>query len=915
YFTIDANGNLKLISVLDYEDVWHSKYYSVVVVANPTNGSDAISQLFILSIDNVVEPMMFVNPVKGTLISENNAVGVAVANFMATNVNGVAPTYSLGGTDSAYFTINSIGMLGCKSVLDFEDVWHTAKNYSVVVTATLPNGSAAISKLFVLTLANVNEKMSFVATTAGSAISENNAVGVVVGNFLATEVNKLAVTYSLAGTDLTYFTIDTNGNLKLKSSLDFEDAGHANNYSVVVVAKSDQSTAVSKLFVLSLGNVAEVTNFVAATRGGAISENNTVGVAVANFLANNANGAMVTYSLGGVDSAYFTINANGNLKLASVLDYEDSQHPARNYSVVITANPTDASGAISQLFILSLGDVGEAMAFVNTTAGNAINENNATGVSVANFLAINGAGATVTYSLGGIDANYFTIEANGNLKLISVLDFEDTWHTAKNYSVVVTATAGGGNVAISKLFVLSLGNVNEPMSFTTTIAGIAMSENNTVGVVVANCLATEATAATVTYSLGGTDADYFTIDATGKLKLISILDYEDLWRIPPDPFINWPPPINGTYKPNYSVVITATSDQGGLISRLFVVSLGDVPEPTSFVEMTTGVTISENNAVDLAVGNFLATNVNGAMVTYSIGGVDSGYFTIDANGNLKLTAILDYEDGLRHIPNKNNPAFLHWDRNHKYSVVVTASATDASGAVSKLFVLKIDDVAEPISMGFGGSYWIQPMPESSAIGTQIVGVSAVDNSPGTVPGAVYNTYIRLDNMEADYKYFTLVYDRNQRGNSLNGNIVLASMLDFEDAQHPSPYYTILARASSQKGNSVSQLFIFTLGDVAEPMGFAAPAGGGVISENNVVGVTVANFLATDVSGSAMVYSLSGDDAKYFFLDANGNLRLTGAILDYEDMWRPHPMYYNREYTRWDPIYDAYNPNYSVVVTA
>ena len=442
-----------------------------------------------------------------------------------------AVTYSLGGTDANYFTIDATGNLKLKSSLDFEDTNHTAKNYSVVVTAKATDASPAISQLFVLSLGDVVEAAGFVAApTGGVGVSEINAVGFVVGNFLATDSAAAAMTYGLGGADANYFTIDANGNLKLKSVLDFENTGHtAQNYTVVVTAGSVVgSHFASQVFVLSLGNVDEATSFVATTTGAAVSENNAVGVVVGNFLATDGDKSAVTYSLGGTDANYFTIDANGNLKLKSSLDFEDTNHTAKNYSVVVTAKATDTSPAISQLFILTLGDVAEAAGFVAApTGGVGVSENNTVGVVVANFLATDSAAAAMTYSLGGTDANYFTIDANGNLKLTSVLDFENTGHTAQNYTVMVTAGSVVGSHFASQVFVLSLGNVDEATSFVATTTGAAVNEKNAIGLVVGNFLATDSDGSAVTYSLGGTDANYFTIDANGNLKLKSSLDFED----------------------------------------------------------------------------------------------------------------------------------------------------------------------------------------------------------------------------------------------------------------------------------------------------------------------------------------------------------------------------------------------------
>ena len=850
YFTVDANGNLKLKSVLDYEDSNHTAHNYSVVVTKSTTGNPAVSQLFVLTLLNINEPTIFVTAPTGSALSENNTVGVVVGNFMATDGDGSAVTYSLGGTDAAYFTIDANGNLKLISVLDFEDVGHAAQNYTVVVTAKSGDASPAISQLFVLSLGNIDEATGFVATTRGGAISENNAVGVVVGNFLATDGDGAVVTYSFGGTDANYFTIDSNGNLKLKSVLDFEDAGHiVHNYTVVVTAKAtDASPAISQVFVLSLGNVDEATSFVATTTGSAMSENNAVGVVVGNFLATDGDGAIITYDLSGDDANYFTIDSNGNLKLISVLDFEDTNHTAKNYSVVVTAKAADASPAISQLFILTLGNVDEATGFVATTTGADITENNAVDIIVGNFLATDGDGASVTYDLSGADANYFTIDATGNLKLKSVLDFEDTGHTAQNYTVVVTAKLTDASGAISQLFILTLGNVDEATSFIATTTGVAVNENNAVGIIVGNFLATDGDGAGVNYDLSGADANYFTIDSNGNLKLKSSLDFEDL---------------NHTAH-NYSVVVTAkSSDASPAISQLFVLSFGNVDEATSFVATTTGADITENNAVDIIVGNFLATDGDGAIITYDLSGDDATYFTIDSNGNLKLISVLDFENT------------GHTAKN--YSVVVRAKSTDASGAISQLFILTLGNVDE--ATGFVATTTGVAVNENNAVGIIVGNFLATDGD-----GAGVN----YDLSGADANYFTI---------DSNGNLKLKSSLDFEDLNHTAHNYSVVVTAkSSDASSAISQLFVLSLGDVDEATSFvAAPTSGADISENNAVGVVVANFLATDGDGAGVNYDLSGADATYFTIDATGNLKLK-SVLDFEDVGHA-------------------NHNYTVVVTA
>ncbi len=853
YFTIDSNGNLKLISVLDIEDANHAAHnYTVVITAKATDASPAISQLFVLSLGNVNEATGFVATTTGAAVSENNTVGIVVGNFLATDGDGAVVTYDLSGSDANYFTIDSNGNLKLISVLDIEDANHTAKNYSVVVMVKASDASGAISQVFVLTLGNIDEATGFVATTTGVAVSENNAVGVVVGNFLATDGDGAAVIYDVSGADVNYFTIDATGNLKLISSLDFEDLNHTSkNYSVVVTAKSsDASPAISQVFVLTLGNTTDPTGFVATTTGAAVSENNAVGVVVGNFLATDGDGVAVIYDVSGADVNYFTIDASGNLKLKSVLDIEDANHTAHNYTVVVTAKSSDASPAISQLFILTLGNIDEATGFVATTTGAALSENNAVGVIVGNFLATDGDGVAVIYDVSGADANYFTIDSNGNLKLKSVLDIEDVGHVAQNYTVVVTAGSVVGNHIASQVFVLSLGNVDEPTSFVVVpTSGTAISENNTVGLVVGNFLATDGDGSAVTYSLGGTDANYFTIDASGNLKCKSKLDFKDL---------------NHTAN-NYSVVVVAKSvDASPAISQLFVLSLGNIDKATNFIGTTRGGIISENNAVGVAVASFRASDGDGVAVTYSVGGADADYFMIDTtiffisgNNYLKLRSSLNYEDANH--------------RDHKYSVTIIAKSTDASPAISQLFVLTVGNISEPTSFITAPSTR-SVISENNALGVVVGNFLATDGDGAAVTYSLGGT---------DANYFTI---------DSNGNLKLKSVLDFEDTNHTAQNYTVVVTATSTDASpAISQLFVLGVGNGDDPTAFVVAPTGSAIFENNALGETVGIFRAIDGDAAAVTYSLSGADASYFSINRNGNLSLKSS-LNYEDPNHKSPHY-------------------------
>ena len=146
-------------------------------------------------------------------------------------------------------------------------------------------------------------------------------------------------------------------------------------------------------------------------------------------------------------------------------------------------------------------------------------------------------GDTLTYALGGADADSFAIIAeSGQLQTKEPLDYE----TKRSYSVTVTASDGHGD-ATSIAVAINVTNVNESTTPTTTSpldttptfddgeqTTRRVAENSpAVTNVGAAVTASEADRDELTYALSGKDAASFDIDtATGRIKVKAALDYE-----------------------------------------------------------------------------------------------------------------------------------------------------------------------------------------------------------------------------------------------------------------------------------------------------------------------------------------------------------------------------------------------------
>ena len=171
--------------------------------------------------------------------------------------------------------------------------------------------------------------------------------------------------------------------------------------------------------------------------------------------------------------------------------------------------------------------VGSPVLLVDSNDGvNTISESAASGTAVAN-LQLQGTdadpGTTVTLSLVGNPNGLFVLDGN-QVKLAAgkSLDYE----TATSHTIAVKATSTDGG-SVTQNFTIAVTNVNEAPVITSGKTG-SVAENATVNTVVYTAQATDVDASsTLRYSLGGTDAASFEIDAiSGAVTLKAPANFE-----------------------------------------------------------------------------------------------------------------------------------------------------------------------------------------------------------------------------------------------------------------------------------------------------------------------------------------------------------------------------------------------------
>ena len=239
-FSINStSGQLRTKSALDYET---KTSYSVTISVSDGSLTDTISvTINITDVDetpavttkdnekpNKYQPVFTEGDSTTRTVAENTSSGVDIGSAVSATDEDKDDTltYSLGGTDENSFGIDSTsGQLRTSAALDYE----TKTSYSVTITVS--DGSLSDSITVTINIIDVDESPTNIAPTftdgesTTRTVAENTASGVDIGSAVsaADEDKDDTLTYSLGGTDVSSFSIDSSsGQLRTSAALDYE---------------------------------------------------------------------------------------------------------------------------------------------------------------------------------------------------------------------------------------------------------------------------------------------------------------------------------------------------------------------------------------------------------------------------------------------------------------------------------------------------------------------------------------------------------------------------------------------------------------------------------------------------------------------------------------------------------------------
>ena len=830
---ISTSGQLQTDASLDYET---KDSYSVTVSVSDGTLTDSITVT--INVTDVDEAPVFTDGATATRsVAENTASGTNIgAAVAATHQNTL--TYTLSGTDASSFDIVSTsGQLQTKAALDYE----TKASYTVTVTASDTRLSDSIT--VTISVTDVNEAPVFTdGATATRSIAENTASDTNIGAVVAaTDVDAGSqLSWTLGGTDAASFGIvSTSGQLQTDASLDYETK---DSYTVTVsVSDGSLTDSITVTIDVTDANDAPVfTDGATATRS--IAENTAADTNIGAVVAAtdvDVPADTLTYTLGGTDVASFGIvSTSGQLRTKSALDHETKA----SYSVTVSVSDGTLTDSIT--VTINVTDVNEAPAFTDgATATRSVEENTLPGTSIGAAVAATDVdGDTLSYTLGGTDASSFSIvSTSGQLRTKAELDYE----TEDSYAVTVSVS--DGSLTDSITVTISVTDVNEgPVFNEGDTATRSVAENTASGTDIgAAVLATGATgsvtdntvfAATdeetpgnaLTYTLGGTDAESFSVVSTsGQLQTKAALDYEteDSYAVTVSVF-------DGTLSDSITVTIDVT----------------DANDAPVFTDGTTATrSIAENTASGTNIGAVVAAtdqDVPANTLTYTLGGTDASSFSIvSTSGQLQTKSALDHET--------------------KDAYSVTVSVSDGSLTDSITVTINVTDVNEAPS--FATTTATRTLAENTASGTNIGAVVAATDvdADDTLTYTLGGT---------DASSFSIV--------STSGQLQTKSALDHETKDS----YTVTVSVSDStlsdsitvtiSVTDVNDAPVFTEGDTATRS----------VAENTLASRNIgAVFAATDqdVPANTLSWTLGGTDASSFSIVSTSGQLQTKSALDHE----------------------------------
>ena len=807
-FILDsATRKVKLNVTADYESV---KSYNFSIRATDQSGNTSVRPVTV-AVNNLNDNApVFTSGATGS-VNENAAISTVLYTAATTDADNLAArTYTLGGTDASLLTITSAGVVTLKASADYESI---KKSYSFSVTANDGDVNHNISQAVVVSVNNLNDNNPVFTSGGTGTVNENVALNTVIYTAATSDLDGDTRTYTLNGDDAGLLNINAaTGAVTLKASADYEAKA---NYSFNVIASDgDVTHNTTQGVVVTVNNLNDNTPVFSSGATGSINENALPGTAIYTAATTDAdNLAARTYTVSGADAGMLNITSAGVVTLKASADYESGK---TSYSFDVIAN--DGANTRTQAVVVQVVNLNDnSPVFTSGTTGS-VNENAA--ISTVIYTAVTTDAdnlAARTYTLGGTDAALLDITSAGLVTLKASADYEST---RKSYSFDVIANDGANNR--TQAVVISVNNLNDNAPKFTSGGSVSVDENKATSFVIYTAATTDAdNPGAPTYTLGGTDAGAFNINATtGEVRLNTSANFE----------------AKASYRFNVFANDGANSTSQGV-----VVSVNNLNDNAPvFTSGTTGL-VNENAMVSTVIYTAATNDADGGTRTYTLSGTDASLLNITTAGVVTLKASADYESSQK-----------------SYSFNVIANDGDAAHNATQAVVVSVKNLNDNLPVFTSGS--TVTVDENSVAASTVV-YTAVTTDADNLAARTYT----LGGTDASFFNITSA-----------GVVTLKASADYE--ARASYSFNVVASDGANTKEQVVSLIVNNLNDNAPVFTSGAL---GSVDENAATSTVVYTAVTTDADNLAVrTYTLGGTDANLLSMTSAGVVTLQ-ASANYE----------------------------------
>ena len=534
--------------------------YQVQVRATNAEGTGAWSPSGSGSTSANQPPEFSPGPVSREVAENSTNPTVVGAAIIATDPNGDPITYRLEGANASDFRIDATGQVRVATIVDHE----LRSGYSLMVVADDDRGGSARIDL-TITVTDLNEPPD--APTAPTVVAPSAVASTSLtvswtapnntGPSSRTAITGYDVRYREGGTGPFADLVGATGTATTATitSLSPDTA-----YQVQVRATNAEGTGAWSPSGSGSTSANQPPEFSPGPVSREVAENSTNPTAVgAPIIATDPNGDPITYRLEGANAGDFRIDATGQVRIATIVDHE--LRPG--YSLIVVASD-DRGGSARIDLTITINDLNEPPDAPAVPAVTAFSATDLTRLAVS-WTAPNNAGPSSRTAIVDYDVRYRLQSSSG-----AFTDLTGTTGTATTatiislspdtaYQVQVRATNAEGPGAWSPSGSGST-SANQPPEFSPGPVSREVVENSTNPTVVgAAIIATDPNGDPITYRLEGANAGDFRIDATGQVRVATIVDHE--------------------LRPGYSLMVVASDDRGGSARIDLAITVTDLNEP------------------------------------------------------------------------------------------------------------------------------------------------------------------------------------------------------------------------------------------------------------------------------------------------------------------------------------------------